>query len=657
MASRLVEWVLRVKDETGPALDSAASSAHEAAEGIDEVSDSAIDAEQAAGRSKEVMEGFASALDKVSPAAGAAVRGVGLMAGALKSAAAATGASLAVLGPLTVAIGAAAGAYLLLSSRLEDANAKLEVQRDRLSEVEQRTSRVAKAELELARVTGVITDAEAARIAAQTDINAEYSAAEAGIRANIKGLELLNDALGVLQKTGENASGSGMFGLKGAYEKTVDELKNSSDITDDFRERLESLGFLEGSTAEQIDSVAGSMAVYQAQLAALTAEKEKLIKATVGVVTATKEEGEKAQPPRSGSTTTTTTTTTTDEVEAIDDGTAALERREAAIAALSAVEGALSAETISDQDAITSKYREQFRILSDLHKQLKGDEDARARIALARIELERQYNQELLNSIDIEGEIVTAAQQRDFSQAQRGIGIAQGVSSGSATGIASSFGPIGAIVAAVLGILEGLGKTGAEGVGDRVSEMSENINQGIRELPALIGEELPDAINASIGTFTEAILESLPELIAGIVEGSITAVQYLMGELPTILWEALKRLWEEIKGLFGGDGSSVNNWATVLTGGVSDLIGGIFGGGRDRGAMSIDRTGMYVVHQGEQIVQRNGRQTQSAHGGGSMPGGSGISVTVNASGVMSPQFGDVLADFIREQQARGLVFG
>jgi hypothetical protein len=640
MTSRLVEWILRVKDETGPALESAAENASDAAEGIDDLGESSKDAEKQAGKAKEVMEGFAGALDRVSPAAGAAVRAVGSLAGGVKSATAATGASLALLGPLAVALGAAAGAYLYLKQQIDKAEEAQRAANETAKKAMEIGRQVEVQKLREAAATGQITEAELARRLATfeaQDLFADWLDEE---REKLRALEeersRLVRAPAVTEESVMRAGafstrgGTGAFSAERAAERAAAAQEEHARSLAEVESKLAAQRTMVANLSGAQDRYAESLIRTDDAQRKTAASAEAAAEATVKIEKATRDYAAESQ---------------------------------AALDSLAEMRADLLDDTLSEEDKLRATYRARLAAIKEYADAASGDLVVEAQAIELTEEAAKRLQRDLQALADEQQRVADTADAASrgelaLAAAQRGVGIAQAGAEGSALAVASQMGPIGAIVAAVLGILEGLGKTGAAGVGERISELSENINQGLRELPALLAEALPDAVNESAGTFTEAFAEAAPHIVEGIGQGTFEVARYVLSEFPSILWDALKTLWEEIKSIFGGgDGNAGRNWLALLTGGTSEVIRGLGNIGRDRGATQIDRAGIYFLHQDEQIVQRNGRPTQSADGGAAAAPGSGISVTVHAAGVLSPQFGDALADFIREQQARGLVFG
>ena len=718
MASRLIEWVLQVKDETGPALDGAAEGAENAADKLDDLTESQADAEKAAGRSKEVMEGFATALDQVSPAAGAAVRGVGALTGGMKSAAAATGASLTILGPLTAAIGLLGGTYLLLKKNLDEATAAQERANAKAKEAMAIGRQVEIQKLREAAQIGEITEAELnlrlARFAA-SDVFGEWIAAEedalrsrealltklesqasaterdtasfgafraggSNLRAMEEASTRARDAQNAHTASIEAANGSietqrvKVDNLRAAQERFVQSLVVTSSAQTAATTATETGG---GGTsggdglADELDAQRAAWESLAAMRVEFGSEEAKILSAAQDYYSQILDieealEGVAGAEEKIAELQEQITEWTERQLEALE----AVDRRQDALIRLAEIRSELNQDTISEEDAIRDEYERQMMALNAIERSLRGVQGAEESLALAREAANEQYKRDM-DALEEQERAARARAEEErrasrLSAAQGAVGFAQAGISGGAAGIAGNLGPIGDIVAAVLGILESVGSLGAQGIGDRLEQTNENIVKGIRELPELIGEVLPEVVSEFLEALILALSETADDLVVAIIEGTIDAAAFVVGQLPRILIEAFGNLINDIltrifPKMFGRGGEIPEGFE-----GMPDT-GGDFGttvftddkrmievlGSKDSGAMSIDRTGLYVVHQGEQIIQNNGRGTQSAGGGTTMGGG----VQVVTTGVVAPGFMDLLSDAIREAQARGLVFG
>ena len=162
--------------------------------------------EQGVGRAKEGLAGFAAALNVIDPKLGAVVQQGSALTGALKAVASA-GAGLAVpLGALTLAVGAAAGAYLYFKGKVDDAEEAMRKQATAATEMVGIHRQVERAALRAAIAEGRMTEAEAASITATETATDAFAGYRAGIEDKIKATR---DAIAAVEK--EAAGGGPLF--------------------------------------------------------------------------------------------------------------------------------------------------------------------------------------------------------------------------------------------------------------------------------------------------------------------------------------------------------------------------------------------------------------------------------------------------------------
>ena len=180
----------------------------------------------------------------------------------------------------------------------------------------------------------------------------------------------------------------------------------------------------------------------------------------------------------------------------------------------------------------------------------------------------------------------------------------------------SNMGWIGAIIAAVLQ----LGEQGADGQRQQILEIQHALANGIKALPEMIAEVIPDITTDFTESIPEAIAQALPTLIAAGVE----MANYLLQHLPAILTEAIATAIKDmVSGLFStgkdlvsGEGG-MNSVMKFLTGGVfdtadiQDMIPKFASG-----STFVARTGLALVHQGEEVIQPGGVAARLGGGSG-----------------------------------------
>lgn len=195
--------------------------------------------------------------------------------------------------------------------------------------------------------------------------------------------------------------------------------------------------------------------------------------------------------------------------------------------------------------------------------------------------------------------------------------------SGGLTGILEAFGgPLGSLVAAVLGLLKNLPDLAAGLMGEVIALVTDLPNQ----LGNLLGVVLPNIIAYGIPQLITGFVTLIPRLVLGII-GAIPA---LVGAMVNLIPQLLADLVIELKGLFsyvfGGQffremGEAVGAAVQQLVASLNVL--GIGGGAQAQehkflgvkipffdkfqdSAGTVTRTGLAVVHRGEQISGRGG---------------------------------------------------
>ncbi len=245
-----------------------------------------------------------------------------------------------------------------------------------------------------------------------------------------------------------------------------------------------------------------------------------------------------------------------------------------------------------------------------------------------------------------------------------GIGMAQAFIGGDFNTIIASMGGPAAIAATAVQALEQLGDIGAAGVQAQATDYLKNIAAGIGELPALLAEALPGALETFTREVPKAIIDALPGIIWASIQMQFELVKELFLDLP-IAWgrailNALKEwtdsLISKIADVFGigkqwdkaKDWIS-NAWDTVKGWGKSawEATGGkVF----DEGAQFVDHTQLALVHHGEEIVPEGGRSQRGARRGMG-------NVYIQISGHVGPE---ALAELDRQMRAYsglGYTFG
>jgi len=238
-----------------------------------------------------------------------------------------------------------------------------------------------------------------------------------------------------------------------------------------------------------------------------------------------------------------------------------------------------------------------------------------------------------------------------FSGSSAGAGQALGLLAGNPAGALAALGPAGL----ALGGLAGIGAAGgAAGVKGKLSGFGDDIITGLKELPAILGDVLPEFISEFIAELFAALPEALPTLIKASIEGQLEVAKYLLTELPGVLLDAgvqmILTAWETIKEFFGGlrgdpdksFGQKAGNTAldigrvglAIGTAGLSEwVLGKLFKDGVPRfdvgtSMRGVDKTGLALVHQGERIVRSGGGGANS-----DIAGGTPVTVNISAAAI------------------------
>jgi hypothetical protein len=181
----------------------------------------------------------------------------------------------------------------------------------------------------------------------------------------------------------------------------------------------------------------------------------------------------------------------------------------------------------------------------------------------------------------------------------------------------SAAGPQGAAIAQALGALETIGRMGTDAIVQRLEDLGVNIIKGVAMLPELINRVLTELPY----TLGQAVAEAIKNAMT--LGGSDTSFG---GKLEKLLNRFTMGGYGFVKGLAGGS-----------------AVGEGFAVGD---AKYVNRTGLHLVHQGEQIRRSNGGQSSTAmHRMGSQGGGYGPPIIIQTAAV-SPDVLGGLADSI-----------
>ena len=223
-------------------------------------------------------------------------------------------------------------------------------------------------------------------------------------------------------------------------------------------------------------------------------------------------------------------------------------------------------------------------------------------------------------------------------------GVSQMVGSGNLTGLLSMAGPYGM---AAGGIIEGAqaltgGATNKadarENAKANAEAMADTLMTTLEVLPDIISDVLPGLVTNLI----TGLIELMPQLTLALTRAGFEVAYYLITEFPFVLLESFvegfERMWTTIRDwiadFFGRtDAEKAEREARRESRGdsLSGQWGFSFEGMRARGAGFVDRTGMAVIHRGEEIIPRNGVGRQR----NLETGASGVNLTINTNVVDS----------------------
>ena len=199
---------------------------------------------------------------------------------------------------------------------------------------------------------------------------------------------------------------------------------------------------------------------------------------------------------------------------------------------------------------------------------------------------------------------------------------------GAALGAAGASNPFLAALMAIVQLLEGLGKVGAEGIRTVLEEHRDNVAQGIRELPELLAEVIPDFAVSFPKAIVAAILETIPILIQELVAA---APDMFLDSLITAFFEIPKMIVEAISP-FDSDGKiGVKEQRKQREQEFEDA-----GLGAATGITSVEADGMFRLHKGETVIPSTGTGTGTGMEQ-ARRAGAGANVNINVSGILGPE--------------------
>lgn len=261
-----------------------------------------------------------------------------------------------------------------------------------------------------------------------------------------------------------------------------------------------------------------------------------------------------------------------------------------------------------------------------------------------------------------------SAQAAAFSAAGGGLESTLG---GGALGILAALGPQGAIASNLIS----LGLALPDILDDLIDELPAIIEkllvelpaalaaslpeliQVMREMPLMMIEAMPGLIQSLIVDLPIALLKGLPDALSTILVDIPSAFiaaapeifKSLIVELPRAFAEALAEILDR---LLGGKIKEARTTVSQGLEGIDPRLLGLFGGFLKGGNQqsfahggTVGKTGMALVHRGEEIVPENGVSTSSQARSIGMGGSSThVQLTVNVTGLMDASGADRLVE-------------
>ena len=226
--------------------------------------------------------------------------------------------------------------------------------------------------------------------------------------------------------------------------------------------------------------------------------------------------------------------------------------------------------------------------------------------------------------LDVERELLKAQQAMPFSIAE---GLTGAISSPFAS-LTSMMGPAGGMVAA----LSEIGKTGSKAIVDGLKGAIQGVIKAlVQVIPDLI-VELPTLLIDMIPALIEGLIKAIPSLVEALVIRLPIAIVKGVG-----MW--FRDAWKTITAFFRSDffkkgeegrkarGKAVGKIFEMTIPG--QIVKALRKNKKHAGTAHVDRTGMFLLQQGEQVVPSSGTTTQGM--ARRMGGGGGTNVTINTN--------------------------
>jgi hypothetical protein len=425
--------------------------------------------EDRAGKVGSAAGRLGGVLGRVNPALEEGARVVNDFADGLEVAGGLSGSLLRVLGPVAVAAGALGGAYLILKQRLDAANQAMETASNRADQMVAIHTRVKEAALLAALATGEIT---------QEQFNAS-SAAQTAADLYREQVRAQRDLI----RTSEEA-----------VKAKEAEVAIEREALTRQRESMENDELFRATHQQQIDNFKETMA----ELDALNRSRDREVNALDTLTEAQNRYAENLRIVADNQST--AATTTTQVTEAIEQQAEAVMSLSEAFEAAGFRTGPGATGLGVDLDA---PFAERSAALQERMELLQRQIEVRQRLAA------------------LPGVGGDTAGPSGLQTAMGALGAGAG-NVGAALGmIANPMSALGALgpVGAVLGGLSAIGNVGAGGVEDQLDSLLTSITAGIRALPEILLDVIPEFVGALVLELPQAIADALAELLRRIFFG------------------------------------------------------------------------------------------------------------------------------------------
>ena len=217
---------------------------------------------------------------------------------------------------------------------------------------------------------------------------------------------------------------------------------------------------------------------------------------------------------------------------------------------------------------------------------------------------------------------------------------------------------------AIIQLLLTIGREGADKIGENIDGMRDDVIAIPKELGLLLGEELPAAIAKGLGgTFIKELAENLDDILVGLLIKLPEALTMVGPILIMNMAEAFLIAGQEIVTRFfsfkageTAQGAGITSTADAWQALRDTFLEGPRGRGFQSGTAFVDRTGLALLHRGEEVVPAGGVGRSPTRGirGGVGPSG-GVHLTINAPFGMTPGSAEhIVRELNKILGARGL---